>query len=113
MNQPVDPGPRRIPSTLGGLVFLLVVASTAAGLAVVAFGPWRRGVAAIGAALILGALMRAALRDADAGMLRVRRHRWLDVLIVVLVALGLALVAALPPARRAARLLPADAVRWE
>lgn len=39
--------------------------------------------------------------------------RWLDVLIVVLVALGLALVAALPPARRAARLLPADAVRWE
>ena len=37
--------PRRIPSTLGGLVYLIVVAVTAVGLLVVAFGPWRRGVA--------------------------------------------------------------------
>jgi len=36
-----------------------------------------------------------------------------DVIVVAAVALALAVVAALPPARRAARLQPADAVRWE
>ena len=52
--------PRRVPSTLGGMVYLIVVAVTAVGLLVVAFGPWRRGVALIGLGLIFGALMRAA-----------------------------------------------------
>lgn len=74
--------PRRIPSTPGGLVYLIVVAVSAVGLLVVAFGPWRRGVAVIGVALLVGALMRALLRDRDAGMLRVRRNRWVDVLML-------------------------------
>jgi hypothetical protein len=73
---------RRIPSTLGGAVYLVVVLVSGIGLAVVAFGPWRRGIALIGMALILAALMRASLGDRDSGMLRVRRHRWLDVLMV-------------------------------
>ncbi len=75
--------PRRIPSTIGGLVYLIVVAISSAGLLVVAFGPWRRGVVLIGLGLLLGALMRALLRDRDAGMLRVRRNRWIDVLMLV------------------------------
>lgn len=74
--------PRRIPSTPGGLVYLIVVAISAVGLLIVAFGPWRRGVALIGVALLVGALMRALLRDRDAGMLRVRRSRWVDVLML-------------------------------
>ena len=43
------PEPRRIPSTLGGLVYLIVVAINAVGLLIVAFGPWRRGVTLMGA----------------------------------------------------------------
>lgn len=39
--------------------------------------------------------------------------RWSDVVIVSVTALALSFGAALYPARRAARLLPADAVRWE
>jgi hypothetical protein len=74
--------PRRIPSTPGGLVYLFIVAASAVGLLVIALGPWRRGVALIGLALLLGALMRAVLRDRDAGMLRVRRNRWVDVLML-------------------------------
>jgi hypothetical protein len=73
---------RRIPSTIGGLVYLIVVAASALGLLIVAFGPWRRGVGLIGVALIVGALARAVLRDRDAGMLRVRRNRWVDVLML-------------------------------
>ncbi len=82
---------RRIPSTLGGLVYLIVVATCSAGLLVVAFGPWRRGIAVIGLGLLLGAVMRASISDAEAGMLRVRRSRWLDVLM--LSAVGVALIA--------------------
>jgi Protein of unknown function (DUF3017) len=74
--------PRRIPSTPGGLVYLIIVAASAVGLLIIAFGPWRRGVALIGLALLLGALMRAVLRDRDAGMLRVRRNRWVDVVML-------------------------------
>ena len=53
--------PRRIPSTLGGLVYLIVVAASAVGLLIVAFGPWRRGVALIGLGLLFGALARIVL----------------------------------------------------
>ena len=74
--------PRRVPSTFGGMVYLIVVAVTAVGLLIVAFGPWRRGVELIGVGLIFGAVMRAVLRDRNAGMLRVRRHKWIDVLML-------------------------------
>lgn len=78
----VDQERRRIPSTLGGAVYIVVVLVSAVGLAVVAFGPWRRGIALIGMSLILAALMRASLGDRDSGMLRVRRLRWVDVLML-------------------------------
>ncbi len=90
-------GARRVPSTIGGLVYLLVVAGTVTGLLLVAFGPWRRGVTVIGAALILGALMRVTLREPDAGMLRVRRNRWIDALMLGGVGAGLIVLAGVIP----------------
>jgi hypothetical protein len=90
--------PRRRPtSTLGGTVYLIVVAVSLVGLGVVALGPWRRGVGLIGVALLLGALMRATLNDGDAGMLRVRRSRWVDVLMLGGVGIALLALAAVIP----------------
>ncbi len=87
----------RIPSTLGGLVYLIVVVACGVGLGIVAFGPWRRGIALIGMGLILGALMRASLSERDAGMLRVRRHRWVDVLMLAGVGIALLVLASVIP----------------
>jgi hypothetical protein len=89
--------PRRVPSTLGGLVYLVAVAVSGVGLLVVAFGPWRRGVGVIGVALLFAALMRALLPDRDAGMLRVRRHRWVDVLMLGGVGASLIVLASVIP----------------
>lgn len=81
---------RRYPSTLGGLVYLGVVVTTVVGLALVAFGPWRRGMALVGFALVFAAAMRLVIREDDAGMLRVR-SRWFDV--TVLAGVGISLIA--------------------
>lgn len=80
---------RRYPSTFGGLIYLVVVVTAVTGLATVAFGPWRRGVALIGFALIFAASMRLVTSEDEAGMLRVR-SRWFDV--TVLAAMGVTLV---------------------
>jgi multisubunit Na+/H+ antiporter MnhB subunit len=77
--------------------YLIVVGISVVGLAVVAVGPWRRGVALIGLGLMLGALMRALLRDRDAGMLRVRRSRWVDVLMLGGVGTALIVLASVIP----------------
>jgi DUF3017 family protein len=82
--------PRRYPSTLGGLIYIMVVAITLVGLALVAFGPWRRGVAVLGCALIFAATMRLVTNEDQAGMLRVR-SRLFDV--TVLAGVGVALLA--------------------
>ena len=89
--------PRRIPSTLGGLVYLIVVGVSAVGLLVVAFGPWRRGVGIIGLGLLFGALWRIFLSDNNAGMLRVRRNRWADVLMLAGVGTALIVLANVIP----------------
>ena len=88
---------RRIPSTPGGLVYLAVVAATAIGLLVVAFGPWRKGIGIIGFALLVGALARIVLSDDNAGMLRVRRNRWVDVLMLGGVGAALLILASVIP----------------
>ena len=72
------------------MVYLLVVATTGVGLLVVALGPWRRGVMVMGAALVVGAVLRTLLPENEAGMLRVRRSRWVD--LVMLAGVGVALV---------------------
>ena len=88
---------RRVPSTLGGMVYLVVVALSIVGLVVVTVGPWRRGVSLVGGAMLLGALARALLRDTDAGMLRVRRNRWVDVLMLGGVGTTLLVLASVIP----------------
>jgi hypothetical protein len=69
-----EPGPRRHPSTIGGLLYLVVLAVTGIGVGIAWTGDWRLGVKWIGAALILGAVARLVLRRRDAGMLAVRNR---------------------------------------
>lgn len=77
------------PQTLGGVFFLAVAACTAVGLTIVGTGPWRTGLAVIGAGILAGAVVRLVLPDDAAGMLKVRR-KLVDV--VTLAGLGAALV---------------------
>lgn len=85
-----EPAGRRYPSTFGGLIYIVVVLTTLAGLAIVAFGPWRRGVALVGIALVFAAAMRLVTKESESGMLRVR-GKWFD--ITALAAVGLSLIA--------------------
>lgn len=85
-----DPARRRYPSTFGGLIYIVVVLTTLVGLSLVAFGPWRRGIALIGFSLIFAGAMRLVTNEDEAGMLRVR-SRWFDV--TVLTGVGLSLLA--------------------
>jgi hypothetical protein len=69
-----EPQPRRHPSTIGGLCYLVVLATTAVGIGIAWTGDWRLGVKWVGASLILGAVARLVLRRKDAGMLAVRNR---------------------------------------
>jgi hypothetical protein len=80
---------RRRPSTVGGLVYLVLVGLTVGGLCLVAFGPWRRGIALVGAAFVVASGARVLLDEREAGMLRVR-SRWFDV--AALAGVGVALI---------------------
>nr|WP_246292978.1 DUF3017 domain-containing protein [Naumannella cuiyingiana] len=51
---------------------MVVLAGIAAGLVIIAVGPWRLGVAVVGAATILAGVLRLVLPVAWAGPLRVR-----------------------------------------
>jgi hypothetical protein len=84
---------RRYPSTFGGVIYLVVVVTTVVGLALVAFGPWRRGIALVGFALVFAAAMRLVTKEDEAGMLRVR-SRWFDVTVLAGVGLSLITLAA-------------------
>ena len=59
-------------------MYLVVCGAGAIGIAVIAFGPWRRGVTIMGLGLLLAGAMRLVLSDHEAGMLRVRRGRFVD-----------------------------------
>lgn len=85
-----DEAPKRPrPSTVGGKLYLVVIAIGAVGLTLVAAGPWRAGVITLGLGLLLAASARGVLSDYDSGMLRVR-SRLFDV--VALTAVGGALI---------------------
>ena len=86
----------RKPRTVGGAVYLTVLAATGAGLAVVAFGPWRVGVTIIGAALLAGALLRLVIPNDKAGMLGMRPKAF-DVLVLGVLGVALAVLAAVIP----------------
>ena len=88
--EPVDPeDPRRYPSTIGGMFYLLVLGVVAAAMLIVALDEWRTGIRLMGGALVFAAAVRLVLRRRDAGMLAVR-HKVLDALI--LAVLGGALI---------------------
>jgi len=83
-----EPEGRRYPSTIGGMIYLVVLGITAIGLGIVTQGDWRLGVKWIAAALVAAAVARLVVPAQQAGMLAVRR-RAVDV--VILAALGIAL----------------------
>jgi cation transport ATPase len=84
----VEPTRRRRPSTIGGAVYLVVLAAAGVGLSIVARGNWRLGVKWIAASLMVAAVVRLALPAGEAGMLAVRR-RFLDVALLAAVGVGL------------------------
>jgi hypothetical protein len=87
---------RRYPSTIGGMFYLLVLATVAVGITIAALDEWRTGMRVMGGALVLAALARLVLRARDAGMLAVR-HKVLDaVILLVLGALLIFLAGSIP-----------------
>lgn len=91
------PDPSRRPSTLGGVVYLGVCAVAALAVGVVAADQWRRGVTVLGVGLLVAAGARLVLSEHEAGMLRVRRNRWIDAVMLVGVGVGLVALAASIP----------------
>ena len=80
------------PSTTGGIVYLVVLAGIAAGLATIAYGAWRSGTYLMGAAFGLAFVFRAILPDQRAGMLRVRR-RFVDLVALAVCCSGMIMLA--------------------
>lgn len=85
MNEPFED--RRHPSTIGGALYLLVLAVVAAGLGLT-LSDWRLGIKVVAGALSGAALARLVLPRRDAGMLAVR-HRFTDVSVLVGVSVAL------------------------
>ncbi len=78
-DEPIAEESRRYPSTLGGALYLGVLAATGVGIAIVALShDWRLGIRVVAGALAAAAILRLVLRQRDAGMLAVR-HRLIDV----------------------------------
>ena len=94
-------GPLRRPQTLGGVVYLAVLAASLVGLGIVVAGAWRTGVSWIGTGLLVAAVARLVLTERGAGMLRVRR-RWSDVLMLTVAGVALIVLAIVVPNQTAA-----------
>ena len=84
----------RKPRTIGGAVYLAVLATTALGVALVIAGRVQTGLSTAGAALVAGAAARMVLPSSQVGMLGVRR-KLIDVSTMALLGTGLLVVAAL------------------
>ena len=88
--------PRRYPSTIGGALFLLVLAVMVGGI-LTAMHDWRLGVRIVAGSLGFATLARLFLPQKDAGMLAVR-HRALDVFLLALACGALFFLASsIPP----------------
>lgn len=99
---PRDTHPRvwgKLSRLVGGLrelPFLLVIAGVGVGLVVVAFHHFKRGSIVIGAAVILGGVLRLALSERRAGLLVVR-GRALDAATMIVLGVLIAVAAAIVP----------------
>lgn len=91
MSERPDLADRR-PSTVGGKLYLGVIAIGTLGLTLVAVGAWRAGVALLGFGLLVAAVARGVLGDFESGMLRVR-SRLFDVLALSVIGLLLLFLA--------------------
>jgi hypothetical protein len=89
----------RRPQTLGGTVYLLVLAAAMVGLGIVFAGAWRTGIGWIGAGLLFASLARLVLAEEAAGMLRVRR-KWSDVLMLTVAGVALIVLSIVVPNQR-------------
>ena len=78
---PPAPVRRRYPSTIGGVLYLGILAATVIGLAITALDDWRFGMKWVAGALVAAAVLRLVLPRREAGMLEVR-HRVLDAFIL-------------------------------
>ncbi|MEO5709396.1 MAG: DUF3017 domain-containing protein [Nocardioidaceae bacterium] len=88
--------PLKRPQTVGGVIYLAVVAASVVGLGIVLAGAWRTGVSWIGAGLLLASASRLVLSERGAGMLRVRR-KWSDVLMLTVAGVSLIVLAVVVP----------------
>ena len=91
-----EDGPFKRPQTLGGVVYLGVLAAALIGLVIVLAGAWRTGLSWIGTGLLVAALARLVFSERGAGMLRVRR-RWSDVLMLTVAGVGLIVLSVAVP----------------
>ena len=84
-------------SPVGTGILTGVIALVALGLAVLARGSWRPGLALIGAGLDVAGLSRLMLLSRLAGPLRVRHSRWSDALVMFGFGTALLALAVLVP----------------
>lgn len=88
------------PRSVGSRIYLAQLAVVAVGLLLVVLGPWRVGLALVGASFVVAAVLRTLVPAAQIGMLKVRGtvfdFAWMTVLGVALVVLA-AIIPNQPP----------------
>jgi len=89
---------RRYPSTIGGAFYIVVLALSAVGIAIVWSGDWRLGIRCLAGALCFAALLRLGLPARDAGMLAVR-NRFFDTVLLGGAGVAIFFLATTIPAR--------------
>jgi hypothetical protein len=63
----------RKPRTVGGIVYLCVLAVAATGIVLATIGLWRTGLTLVGGVVMAAGVARWIIPDVNAGMLRLRR----------------------------------------
>lgn len=96
VDAPEEVEERTYPSTIGGALYLVMLGVITIGLLVVALGPWRTGIRIFAGALVVGAGLRVALKERDAGMLAVR-SKPIDVSLYLAVAAALVVLSTVIP----------------
>ena len=84
-------------SVLGTSILVAALALVGLGMAVLAAGEWRPGLAMAGAGVDIAGLSRLVLSTRAAGPLRVRHSRWSDALVMCAFGTTLLVLAALLP----------------
>ncbi len=92
-----QPEERRYPSTIGGAIYLGILALAVVGVVIATTGRWRGGVHCLAAGLILAAITRLILPRRDAGMLAVR-NRFFDAALTGSIGVALWVLATTLPA---------------